>query len=771
MSRATVKSRALTGTFWSLGAQFSQQGIRLATNVVLARFLVDPAAFGLMQLVNLVLRGLQMMSDIGVGPSIVQHPRGKEEAFLQTAWTVQAMRAISQALVGAALAYPISLFLTKEPADQKTLTLLIVAAVSVGCISAFNSTSLHTAARDMNIKRLTIMELSISVITLVSMVVLAWQLKSVWALVLGTAVTGVMRLTLSHTVLPGVKHRFRWEPEAVRELFSFGRWVFVSTLMTFLALQTDRVLIQKLFNKLELLGIYSIAFQLATMPVDIAQGLSSSILMPMYARLKRGGRVPTSVYNQVAVLTSTLGGIVVAGMVGVGPSFVRMAYNGRYEVAAEFLQALGTLAWMRVLQNNTGAALLAAGQSRSSAVSNTVKFIAMVAVVPGVFFGAQYIWRDSPDRTREFYTLITVIIAFSVTEFAKYLILARDAAKIGLSPFSHDIRASMYLGVVVAVLLGVQSALAGAHAPAWMEFVVCGALALVLYAPAITNALRRISPTINFTSFWRSEESRDLSLPTPVAGTRQLRINFVLPTPDLSGGIKSNRLIAEALVRRGHVVNIMYPAAPESWPMPWRVRTMIKRTMIEVNSFRTPRHHLAHSIANVMPVMAHEIHADDVPDADVTIGTWWETMQWVHSFPPSKGAHAYFVRAHELFGGDPDQVRSTYRLPAKKLVISTHLQRIMAEQYGDQDCALIPNGVDWKQFYSVPREKAPVPTVGIQFSLQAVKDLTTGVEALRIVRERMPHARIVAFGSFHSVGPVLDWLESRGYNAHPDAAG
>lgn len=749
MSRATVKSRAVTGTFWNLGAQFSQQFIRLASNVVMARFLPDPSVFGLMQLVNLVLRGLQMMSDIGVGPSIVQHARGKEEAFLQTAWTVQVLRGIGLAIIGSALAYPFALFLTDKPDDQHTLAWLIVAAASVGLISAFNSTSLFTTARDMNVKRLTIMEVAISFITLLSMIFLAWRLQSVWALVLGTAVTGVCRLVFSHAFLPGVRHRFRWEPNAVHELFGFGRWVFISTLMTFLALQTDRVLIQKLFGKLELLGVYSIAFQLATMPVDVAQGLSSSILMPMYSRLKRDGRVPASVYNQVAVLTSTLGGIVVAGMVGVGPAFVRMAYEGKYEAAAEFLQALGSLAWMRVLQNNTGAALLAAGQSRSSALSNTVKFISMLVLVPGAFFGAQHVWRDSPDSSREFYSLIAVIIAFSITEFLKYLILARDAAKIGLSPFSHDIRASMYLGVVVLAMLGIQTFLVRTHTAAWFEFIVCGLTAMLLYTPAVTNALRRISPAMSMNPFRRDMDTREdpTSLTTLPAGGRQLRINFILPAPDLSGGVKSNRLIGEALVRRGHIVNILYPAAPETWPYPWRVRTMIKRTLIEVNSFRTPRHHLAKSTATITPVMAHEIHADDVPNADVTIATWWETMQWVNEFPPSKGLHAYFVRAHELFGGDADEVRKTYLLPAKKLVISTYLQRIMETQYGDMSSALIPNGVDWTQFDSIPRGKSPVPTVGIQYSHAGFKDIKTGLEALRIVKEKMPNARVIMFGS------------------------
>jgi hypothetical protein len=37
---------------------------------------------------------------------------------------------------------------------------------------------------------------------------------------------------------------------------------------------------------------------------------------------------------------------------------------------------------------------------------------------------------------------------------------------------------------------------------------------------------------------------------------RQLRINWVLPRSNPGGGIKSNKLIAEAMLRRGHDVRL-----------------------------------------------------------------------------------------------------------------------------------------------------------------------------------------------------------------------
>ncbi len=40
-----------------------------------------PEAFGLMALVNVVLIGLQMMSDAGINSSIIRSPRGGESEF------------------------------------------------------------------------------------------------------------------------------------------------------------------------------------------------------------------------------------------------------------------------------------------------------------------------------------------------------------------------------------------------------------------------------------------------------------------------------------------------------------------------------------------------------------------------------------------------------------------------------------------------------------------------------------------------------------------
>jgi len=247
----------------------------------------------------------------------------------------------------------------------------------------------------------------------------------------------------------------------------------------------------------------------------------------------------------------------------------------------------------------------------------------------------------------------------------------------------------------------------------------------------------------------------------PIDDARSLRINWIMPTANLSGGIKSNRLIAEAMVRLGHEVNIAFVSLPRAWPKVWQFRRWLSRIEYEIATLGKNNHHLEHSTAKLIPVMDRVIRPEHVPDADVSIATWWETREWIEDWPVSKGIKAYFIRHHELHGGDPRRVAATYRMAGLKLVIAKWLKEIMAEEYGDPDTVLIPNGVDRLQFDSMPRSRSKRPTVGMLYGRQDWKGAKTAFCSLRQVRKQLPKLRAIAFGS----SPLLrnqkppPWLE------------
>jgi len=243
--------------------------------------------------------------------------------------------------------------------------------------------------------------------------------------------------------------------------------------------------------------------------------------------------------------------------------------------------------------------------------------------------------------------------------------------------------------------------------------------------------------------------------------TKSLRINWVLPRPSLSGGVKSNRLIAEAMVRRGHKVSILYADVPAPMPPIYRVRKLIRYWLDRYSSRNKQQHHLEQSTANLRPICHQPIYQEDAPDAEVTIATWWETAHWIKEWPDSKGKKAYFIRHHELHGGDSTEVIETYKLPFKKLVIANWLKRVMSEEYGDNDATLVPNGVDWKQFNFQVRSKQAVPTVGLLYGVVAWKGVKTAFEAIRFAQTKLPNLRVICFGShpLDSVHRLPDNLE------------
>ena len=250
-------SPAIRGSAWTMGGYAASQFLRLGSNLILTRLLY-PAVFGQMALVFIFITGLQMFSDVGTGPAIVQSPREDDPDFLNTAWTIQCGRGALLWLGSCLIAWPAAEFYA-----QPMLAWLIPAAGLTALIAGFEATSVHTLQRHLDLRRLTIAELLTQVIGMVGTVALAvldlWWLgtdhpSAVWAIVGGSLISSAGKVMLSRAYLPGIRNRFCLHRESAAKLFGFGRWIFVSTLLTFLAGQSDRLIFGKLPDGLP--GVY-----------------------------------------------------------------------------------------------------------------------------------------------------------------------------------------------------------------------------------------------------------------------------------------------------------------------------------------------------------------------------------------------------------------------------------------------------------------------------------------------------------------------------------
>jgi len=383
-------ARALRGSAFTGGAYAITQVMRLASNLVLTRLLY-PEAFGVMALVSVVLVGLALFSDVGIGPAISQSARGDDRDFLNTAWTINVVRGIILWLLAIVLAWPAGHFY-----DVPELMWYLPAAGLTLLISGFNPTRIDTANRHLLLGRVTALDLLSQIIGIVVMVLLSWALHSVWGLILGSIVGALAKLGLMMAFLPGEANRFRWEPAAGRQLIHFGKWILLSTTCTFVMSQGDKAILGA-YLSLEELGIYNIGFFLASFPILLGGAVTGRIMIPLY----RDRHPAASVENARALrqlrFGLTGGLLVLLGIMAfVGVPLVHLLYDDRYAGADPVLVAVACVQMLMVLSLTYDHAALAAGSARTyffvlaaRAAAHTIAFIVGVqaAGVAGALLG------------------------------------------------------------------------------------------------------------------------------------------------------------------------------------------------------------------------------------------------------------------------------------------------------------------------------------------------------------------------------------------------
>src|SRR5688572_16992141 len=174
--RGSLKRKLLMGSSFEALGFVGSQILRLGSNMLLTR-LLTPEAFGLAALVTLVSQALIMFTDVGLLPAIVQHKRGGEEHFMNTAWTMQLIRTFGLTTVAVLLAWPLAA-LYQEP---QLSSLLLVGAIGV-FTGGFTSTSLYSMRRDLRVGPLVLLDLGTQLLALIITAALAYYWRSVWAL-------------------------------------------------------------------------------------------------------------------------------------------------------------------------------------------------------------------------------------------------------------------------------------------------------------------------------------------------------------------------------------------------------------------------------------------------------------------------------------------------------------------------------------------------------------------------------------------------------------
>jgi O-antigen/teichoic acid export membrane protein len=272
----SIKARSARGMI-KLGAGTGVERIlRLVRTIILTRILAADQ-FGLMAIVLVIVNVFEQLSEVGLKLSVVQNKRGSEPEYLNATWWFQAIRGLGL-FAAAFLAAPwVSSFYDK-PNLLKYLQVALLAIIFRGFVSPLA----HALRREFKFGLMVLHVQGSALLGTIITIVCAFVFKDIWALIIGYVVENFFLCLLSYIIAP-FKPRLSLDRSCLKELTAFARGMFGVPSLSLIGYAAPTFVLGKMVTE-EQLGLYVLAGQLISIPLDFFTKIISPVLLTGFAK-------------------------------------------------------------------------------------------------------------------------------------------------------------------------------------------------------------------------------------------------------------------------------------------------------------------------------------------------------------------------------------------------------------------------------------------------------------------------------------------------------
>ncbi|MBW8036011.1 MAG: oligosaccharide flippase family protein, partial [Planctomycetes bacterium] len=272
----SLKAKCLRGSIALTGGTLVERSFRFVRTIILAKILM-PASLGRVALVTTAAMIFEAINEVGVKHSVIQNAKGAQKEYLNVAWWFQAVRAFCLFIIAWLLAPMISRFYE----DAGMLMLLRVTFVSM-LFNGLISPRVHVLEKQFDFKKAVILTQTSALVSTLATIVLVFYLRNEWSLVIGFVLEPAMLCILSYILCP-FKSSFSIDRESFTDILHFARGMLGLPILTLVAFQLDVIVLGKMVSK-ELVGMYFLAFALASVPRQLFGRIVGRLLVPIFSR-------------------------------------------------------------------------------------------------------------------------------------------------------------------------------------------------------------------------------------------------------------------------------------------------------------------------------------------------------------------------------------------------------------------------------------------------------------------------------------------------------
>jgi len=449
---------------------------------VLSR-LLSPADYGIVGIAMPFILFAMMLADAGIGMSLVRTPASDREEWSTCFWLTVLFGGIL-AFVTAAFA-PLAATLFDEPALRAILTAL--ALVIFGQAVFLIPRAAQQQGHQFRIIAVTEI---VSITTgLATAVLIAVAGGGAWALVGQQLVFFALRLSLTLWFSPFRPLLVFDFPRAVEHL-TFGRDLLGTSVAGFVTRSLDTLIIGKMLG-VAAVGIYSMAFQFARLPILLISGPLQYVLYAQLVKLKHDneavGRAFFAVTRILAIVVFPAVGMVSAAH---EPVF-NLLLSNKWEDAGNMFMLVAPACALQAVISIGSTVRMAVGRTKMI-LWTTIEFgvVWIITLLVAVRFGLEWVAVSYSMAAllywpRAFILLDQPVVGGSIVSYLRTLAVPLVVTGVGMAAYT-TVNHIWYLSELCQLLLGGTTALTGIAASTFLQRAVLqrevNALRLTLHA-------------------------------------------------------------------------------------------------------------------------------------------------------------------------------------------------------------------------------------------------------------------------------------------------
>ncbi|MCW4645119.1 MOP flippase family protein [Bacillus safensis] len=353
---ASMKKRMLGGAKWTSLSALIITIIQIAQFAFLGN-VMSLKEFGLVGMITTVTIFTQILLDLGIGAAIIQKEQTTERQ-LSTLYWINLLTGILLFCLLILLSPMIAAFYNR-PELEGLLKLLSIMFL----IAPIGQQYQYMMQKDLAFKTLSTIEAIATIISLLVLLVFAFFMNPIVAYVISQVL-----LQSGKGLMYAAAYWKKWRPapvfalREVKEFFSFGAFQLASRLVNRAGSNIDMILIGR-FLGAEALGIYSLAYQIVTIPVLKINPIVTRVAFPVFAKSQRDHSMLREGFLSMTNMLALVSFPLLIGLAAVSDSFIEVVFGEKWLVAVPVLNILCIVGLLRVLMNPNGSILLAKGRA------------------------------------------------------------------------------------------------------------------------------------------------------------------------------------------------------------------------------------------------------------------------------------------------------------------------------------------------------------------------------------------------------------------------